>query len=159
MSRLTAAVVTVSDGVAAGKRQDSSGDALEGALVRAGFEVVERVVVPDEGPQIAAALIAMSQAARLVISTGGTGFGPRDVTPEATRTVIEREAPGIVHLMYAKGIAQTPMAALSRGLAGTRGTGLIVNVPGSLRGALENLDAIIEVVPHLLDLLLGDTEH
>lgn len=154
-----AAILTVSDGVAAGTRVDTSGEALEGVLTDAGYEVIERRVVADEPEAIAMALRALSRRALLVVSTGGTGFGPRDVTPEATRTVIEREAPGLVHLMLARGIESTPMAALTRGVVGSVGRTLVVNLPGSPRGATENLQAILELVPHVLDLLGGDTQH
>jgi len=155
----TAAVLTVSDGVARGVREDRSGAELVAVLEGAGFEVVDRRVVPDEVEQIAMALRSMSQEARLVVSTGGTGFGPRDVTPEATRTVIDREAPGLFHLMMAKGIEKTEMAALSRGVVGSTGRSLVVNVPGSPKGASDNLRALLPLVPHVLDLLAGDTEH
>ena len=159
MSGPRAAVLTVSDGVSAGTRLDGSGDALVERLTTAGYQVVDRRVVADEPEAIAMALRAMSQRASLVVSTGGTGFGPRDVTPEATRTVIDREAPGLLHLMLAKGIEKTPKAALTRGVAGSVGRTLIVNLPGSLKGAVENLEAILDLVPHVLDLLAGDTEH
>jgi len=156
---LTAGVLTVSDGVASGNRSDDSGDAVEQLLSDSGFEIVERLVVPDEGVQIRAALIGLNERARLVVSTGGTGFGPRDVTPEATRSVIEKEADGLVHLMFARAIAVTPRAALSRAVIGSRGQGLIINLPGSPKGAVENLAAVIELVPHALELLEGRTEH
>lgn len=159
MTAPTAAVLTVSDGVSHGTRQDGSGDALVQRLTEAGYDVVERRVVADEPEAIAMALRSLAQRARLVVSTGGTGFGPRDVTPEATRTVIDREAPGLVHLMLTRGIEKTPKAALTRGVAGSLGRSLVVNLPGSPRGAVENLDAILELVPHVLDLLAGDTEH
>lgn len=155
----TAALITVSDGVNAGTRQDSSGDALAELLTDAGFEVTSRMVVPDEVTDIVFAVRRHVDQVELVVTTGGTGFGPRDVTPEATREVIDREAPGLATLMMVRGIESTPMAALSRGIVGSSGRTLIVNLPGSPRGATENLESILEVVPHALDLLAGDTEH
>lgn len=155
----TAAVLTISDGVASGTREDRSGAALFDLLSGTPFTVAERMVVPDERPQIEGALIYLAGVARLVVSTGGTGFGPRDVTPEATLAVIDRRAGGLEHLMYSAGLSATPMAALSRGVIGSVGTSLIVNLPGSPKGAVENLDAVLGLVPHVLDLLAGDTEH
>lgn len=152
-------MITVSDGVHHGTRTDDSGDALLQLLAESGAVSVGRSVVPDEADQIVTALRAAAEDAELVITTGGTGFGPRDVTPEATATVLEREAPGLVHLMLAVGIASTPMAALSRPVAGTLGRSLVVNLPGSPRGATENLTALMPVIPHAFQLLAGDTEH
>ena len=154
-----AAVLTVSDGVAAGSRDDRSGAALVDLLTERGWEVAETRVVPDDRHAIVDALRSLAENARLVVSTGGTGFGPRDVTPEATLDVIERRASGLEHLMIGRGIESTPMAALSRGVIGDVGTSLVVNLPGSPRGATENLESILDLVPHVLDLLVGDTEH
>jgi molybdenum cofactor synthesis domain-containing protein len=118
------------------------------------------VVVADDRPAIAAALRAQVDAGtRLVVTTGGTGFGPRDVTPEATSEIIERPAPGLSELMRAAGLEHTPLAALSRGVAGATGSSLILNLPGSPKGVKESLDAVTEVLPHALRLLAGDTEH
>ncbi len=153
-----ALVLTVSDGVSSGTRQDLSGDAVEAVLIGAGFEI-ERAVVPDEIPAISTAIRAALAQARLIVTTGGTGLGPRDVTPEATVGLIEREAPGLTHLIMARGLESTPMAALSRGVAGSIGSTLVINLPGSARGAVESLEAVLEVIPHALDLLAGDTEH
>lgn len=154
----SAAVVTVSDGVSHGTRRDESGDLAQALLEGAGFRVVERSVVPDERPEIEARLLELvARGVALVATTGGTGFGPRDVTPEATRAVIEREAPGLAELMRRAGLEKTPMAALSRAVAGARGRTLIVNLPGSPRGVRESLEAVLPVVHHAVELLAGAT--
>ncbi|MBM3684508.1 MAG: MogA/MoaB family molybdenum cofactor biosynthesis protein [Actinobacteria bacterium] len=155
---LQAKVLTVSDGVVHGTRVDRSGEALEELLRAGGFEVVERRVVADGVESVAAALLEMTDGfAGLVASTGGTGFGPRDLTPEGTRTVLEREAPGLAEAMRA---ANPAPGRLSRALAGTRGSALVVNTPGSPAGAQECLGAILDVVPHALRLLADQpSEH
>ncbi|HEV2950867.1 MAG TPA: MogA/MoaB family molybdenum cofactor biosynthesis protein, partial [Actinomycetota bacterium] len=143
-----AAVLTVSDGVTHGTRDDESGDMAVQLLRDAGFDVSDRRVVPDERPDIESALRELAKTHGLVVTTGGTGFGPRDVTPEATREVIEREAPGLGELMRATGLAHTPMAALSRAVAGALGTTLILNLPGSPNGVLESLTSVMPLIPH-----------
>lgn len=155
----TAAIVTASDGVSQGTREDRSGHALAARLRAEGFDVAGRVTVPDERDRIAAALrrLADDDGVDLVVVTGGTGFGPRDVTPEATTDVVDRLAPGLGEAMRAAGRASTPMADLSRGIAGIRGTTLVVDLPGSPRGATESLEAVLPLVPHALQLLAGDT--
>jgi molybdenum cofactor synthesis domain-containing protein len=156
---LTAAVLTVSDGVHAGVRIDEGGESVAATLATNGFLIVTRSVVPDEVGVIAAAIVDLSSRARLVVTTGGTGFGPRDVTPEATAGVLDKGAPGLELAMLLAGLASTPYAALSRARVGSIGSSLVVNLPGSPRGAVENLGAILPVVPHALELLAGKTEH
>jgi molybdenum cofactor synthesis domain-containing protein len=154
--RWPAKVLTVSDGVAEGTREDRSGSALADRLTAAGFEVVAREVSADGTDAVAAALTALTRGfAGLVVTTGGTGFGPRDLTPEGTRTVLERDAPGLAEAMR----LVSPLGRLSRALAGTVGQALVLNTPGSSRGAVETLDAVIDVVPHALDLLSGGRPH
>jgi molybdenum cofactor synthesis domain-containing protein len=159
MGRPTAATLTVSDGVAEGSRPDLSGPAVAQALEAAGFDVVRREIVPDERDRIEATLRELAAAAVLVVTTGGTGLGPRDVTPEATRTVIDREVPGLAEAMRAAGRATTPMADLSRGIAGTIGSALVLNLPGGPRGAVESLEAVLPALPHALELVAGRTLH
>jgi len=158
---IDAAVLTISDSVSAGARGDLSGPAVRRRLEELGWNVPTLEIVPDEVDTIALRLAALADAGRVsaIFTTGGTGIAARDVTPEATRQVIEREIPGIGERIRAAGSQVTPLAVLSRGLAGTRGRVLIVNLPGSPKGAVESLDAIVEVVPHVLDLLRGQTEH
>lgn len=151
-----AKVLTVSDGVVAGTRDDRSGDALAERLTAAGFVVVERRVTADGTDAVADALRALTAGfAGLVVTTGGTGFGPRDLTPEGTRAVLEREAPGLAEAMR----LVSPLGRLSRAVAGTVGRALVLNTPGSSRGAVETLDVVIDVVPHALDLLTGGRPH
>jgi molybdopterin adenylyltransferase len=153
-------VITVSDGVSAGTREDVSGPALSTILINAEFEVSGPEVVPDKQERISDAIVAaVVGGADLVITTGGTGLGPRDVTPQATSPLIDYEVPGLGELMRFAGSAKTPMAALSRGLVGVRGHTLILNVPGSMKGATESLEAVMPVLGHAIDLLHGDTEH
>lgn len=149
-----AAVLTVSDGVVAGTRADRSGDVLEERLRGAGFEVAARRVVADEQPEIAAALRDLAAEADLVLSTGGTGFAPRDVTPEATADVTDRFTPGLDEHMRAVSIAVSPHGMLSRGRSGICGSSLIVNMPGSPRACAELFDAIAPALEHGLRLLL-----
>ena len=153
---MSAAVLTVSDGVHAGAREDRSGDALEELLRGEGFDVVRRVV-PDEVQEIAAALEELADDALLIVTTGGTGFAPRDVTPEATRLVLDREAPGISEAIRADAIARTPHALLSRGVAGLRGSCLVVNLPGSPGGCRDGFAVLRPALRHGLELAAGDT--
>jgi molybdopterin adenylyltransferase len=155
-----AAVITVSDGVSAGTRDDASGDVAQRLLSENGFAEIGRITIPDEHLAIVEALrLCAEERYDLVVTTGGTGFGPRDVTPEATRAVIEREAPGLAELMRAEGIRKTPMAALSRGIAGTIAGTLVLNLPGSPKAVEESLGAVLEVLPHALETLTGHTRH
>lgn len=158
---INAAVVTISDTVHAGTRADRSGPAVRERLEQLGWRVSVMETIPDEAELIGQRLAALADG-RLVsaiFTTGGTGVTPRDVTPEATRTVLEKEIPGLGELMRSQGRASTPLAALSRATAGTRGKVLIVNLPGSPKGAVESLDAIVDLAPHILELLNGRTEH
>jgi molybdopterin adenylyltransferase len=158
--RRRAVVLTVSDSVAAGTREDRSGPAVAERLKALGWEA-EVQVLPDEPDRIAATLasLADSREVEAVFTTGGTGVAPRDRTPEATRQVVEREIPGIAEWMRLEGRRFTPRSLLSRGIAGTRGRTLIVNLPGSPKGAVQSLDAIADVADHVVDLLHGRTEH
>ncbi len=154
--RWPAKVLTVSDGVVAGTRDDRSGAALEDRLRAAGFDVVERRVSADGTEAVAGALSDLADGfVGLVVTTGGTGFGPRDLTPEGTRAVLDREAPGLAEAMR----LVSPLGRLSRAVAGTVGGALVLNTPGSSTGAVECLEAVLDVVPHALDLLAGGRPH
>jgi molybdenum cofactor synthesis domain-containing protein len=151
-----AKVLTVSDGVVAGTRDDKSGAAVAALLADAGYSVVERRVVADGVDSVAVVLTELTSGFEgLVVTTGGTGFGPRDLTPEGTRSVLEREAPGLSEAMR----LVSPLGRLSRAVAGTRGSALILNTPGSSAGAVETLGAVLDVLPHALELLRGDRPH
>ena len=155
----SAAVLTVSDSSSRGEREDLSGPALVDLLKTHKFEVVATEVVADDRTHIENALLQLAEKARLVVSTGGTGLAQRDVTPEATTAVCERMVDGIAERMRLEGSKKTPFAALSRGLCGVRGHALILNVPGSPKGAVECLEAVIDIVPHALQILSGNTGH
>jgi molybdopterin adenylyltransferase len=150
-----AAVLTVSDGVAHGEREDESGALLEGLLADDGYEVVRRVV-PDERSEIAEAIEELTDEASLVLTTGGTGVAPRDVTPEATNSVLERQVPGIAEALRADAARRTPHGLLSRGVAGVRGRALVINLPGSPGGCRDGFAVLREALPHALRLLGGE---
>ncbi len=156
---MTAAVITVSDSSHSGARPDASGPAVADLLKRRGFTVSATEIVPDERAEIEAAIVRLCQVAQLVVTTGGTGIAERDVTPEATRAVCDRLVDGIAERIRAEGVKKTPTATLSRGVCGIRGRALVLNLPGSPTAAAESLQAVIDVLPHALDLLAGKTEH
>jgi molybdopterin adenylyltransferase len=157
--RARAAVLTISDSSAQGKREDLSGPAVERTLHEHGFQVVVSEIVPDERNQIERALLRLATQAPLVVTTGGTGIGPHDVTPEAMRAVCDRLVEGVPERMRAEGVKHTPTAALSRALCGIAGHSVILNLPGSPQGAVESLAAVIEILPHAIDLAQGKTAH
>lgn len=156
---ITAAVITISDSCARGEREDLSGPAVSQALEKLGYAVSVREVVPDNLIQIQNLLIRLAREARVVVTTGGTGIAPSDVTPEATRAVCERLLDGVAERMRSEGVKKTPFAVLSRGLCGVRGKALILNLPGSPKGAVESLEAVADLIPHAVDLLSGNTAH
>lgn len=153
-------ILTVSDRVARGERKDLSGPALADRVEREGWRVVMKRIVPDDEPIIRETLSVWADADEcdLILTTGGSGFAPRDITPEATRAIIQREAPGLTEAMRAASLKTTPHAMLSRGVAGIRRRTLIVNMPGSPKGAVENLDAVIAALPHAVQLLQEDPQ-
>jgi len=156
---MTAAVLTVSDSSARGDRADLSGPAVKAALERHKFRVIASQVIPDEQSAIQEAILAMASRAQLVVTTGGTGIAERDVTPEATRVVCTRLVEGVAERMRAVGAETTPLAALSRGVCGVCGRALVLNLPGSPQAATESLTAVLDLLPHALDLLAGKTAH
>jgi molybdenum cofactor synthesis domain-containing protein len=155
----TAAVVTVSDSCARGEQVDISGPAVAEALTKHGFRVIHKQIVQDDSMQIQNSLVHMALDVRFIVTTGGTGIAERDVTPEATEAICERVIDGVAERMRSEGYKQTHYAALSRGVCGVRGKTLILNLPGSPSGAVESLEAVLELVPHALNLLDGKTEH
>jgi molybdenum cofactor synthesis domain-containing protein len=156
----TARVITCSDGASRGQRVDKSGPAVRELLTANGYDVDAVVIVVDDVHEIATAIeTATDDGVRLIVTTGGTGIAARDVTPEATLRVCEKVIPGFGEIMRAASLSKTPMAPLSRAQAATRGTALIVNLPGSESGARENLQAVMHLIPHALQLLEGKTEH
>ena len=156
---LTAAVITISDSSARGARSDLSGPAVAEALRRAGFSVVATEIIPDDQGLIQQSIAGLAAKARLVVTTGGTGIAKRDVTPEATRAVCDRLLEGVAEKMRLEGTKKTPFAALSRGICGVRGESVILNVPGSPAGAVDSLNAVLDLIPHALQLLSGNTKH
>ena len=156
---LSAAVLTISDSCARGERADLSGPAVAAFLQKQNFRVIATEIVPDEQSAIESALVKLSAKVQLIVTTGGTGIAVRDVTPEATRAVCGRLVEGIAELMRSEGAKKTRFAALSRAVCGTRGQSLILNLPGSPKGAVESLEAVIALLPHALQLLSGNTEH
>ena len=158
---MTVAILTVSDSATRGTREDVSGPLLRTRCEELGWEVADSAVVPDEAEPIVERLKEWSDNKRisLILTTGGTGVAARDITPEATRSIVEREIPGLGELMRAQGMQQTPFSALSRAIAGARGGTLIVNLPGSPKGALYSLGIIESLAPHAVRLLAGETEH
>ena len=155
----TAAVLTISDKASAGERKDTSGPAVVAALEQAGFRIIAADVLPDECARIEASLTQLSGTVDLIVTTGGTGIAPRDVTPEATRAVADRLVDGVGELIRREGAKNTPLAVLSRGICAIRGRTMILNVPGSPTAAVESLTAALPVLPHALELLAGNTEH
>jgi molybdopterin adenylyltransferase len=155
----TAAVVTVSDSCARGERKDASGPAVTELLSNSGFQVTSRETVPDDSTKIQTALVRFAKQVDLVITTGGTGIAESDITPEATETICDRLIPGIAEKMRGEGSKKTAFAALSRGICGVHGNSLILNLPGSPTGAVQSLQAVLEIIPHALNLLDGKTEH
>jgi molybdenum cofactor synthesis domain-containing protein len=156
---ITAGVLTVSDSCSRGEKVDLSGPAVAESLARHNFQVVTCGLVSDDSDAIQQKIIELSRSARLVVTTGGTGIAPRDVTPEATIAVCERLVEGIAEQMRLQGTKKTRFAALSRAVCGVRGTSLILNLPGSPSGAVESLNAVIDLLPHALELIAGRTEH
>jgi molybdenum cofactor synthesis domain-containing protein len=152
-------VVTVSDSRARGEGADLSGPAIVEVLNKSGFHVVATRIVADDSMQIQNALVHLALEARFIVTTGGTGIAPRDVTPEATEAICDRLIDGVGERMRLEGAKKTPFAALSRGVCGVREKTLILNVPGSPSGAVESLEVVLELIPHALDLLDGKTEH
>ena len=157
---MKAVVITVYDSRHAGQNPDQSGPAVASLLRKAGYELAPVTIVPDERDQIGAAIKdAVVAGYALIVTTGGTGLGPRDVTPEATAAVLDFEVPGLAEAMRAAGLQKTPLAALSRAVAGVRGGSLIVNLPGSVRGATESLEAVLPALEHAVRLTRGETSH
>ena len=159
-TNFTAAVLTLSDQGARGLREDTSGPAVRELLAGLEIEVVDHAIQSDDADAITERLRSwVADGVSVIVTTGGTGFGPRDNTPEATRPVIERDAPGLAELLRLEGLRKTPFAAISRGLCGIAGETLIINLPGSERAVRENMETLAPILPHALQLISGDTEH
>ncbi len=156
---LTAAVITVSDSCFGGKRADQSGPAVVELLRKRGFTILATEIIPDDRDAIERAIRLLASEVRLVVTTGGTGISARDITPEATRAVCDRLLEGVAERMRFEGVKKTPFAALSRGVCGVREKSLVLNLPGSPAGAVESLEAVIDLLPHALQVLSGDTAH
>jgi len=159
MASRTAVVITVSDSSFRGEREDLSGPAVREALEDRGFNVLGSAIVPDEPAQLRDAILDATREAVLIVTTGGTGIAPRDITPDVTRELCDKLIEGIPERMRAEGAKQTPQAILSRAACGTRGKALILNLPGSPKGATESLGAVVDLLPHIIDLLNGETGH